>query len=35
MSSTTRRTKAVMTLDGKLLTERPDGTYALGAIGRA
>jgi uncharacterized protein (DUF4415 family) len=35
MSNAARKVKAVMTSDGKLLTERPDGTYGPALAGRS
>jgi uncharacterized protein (DUF4415 family) len=35
MSNAKRRVKAVMTSDGKVLTERPDGTYGPPRVGRS
>jgi len=34
MSNARRKTKAVMTSDGEVLTERPDGTYGPAPAGR-
>ena len=35
MSNARRKTKAVMTSDGKVLMERPDGTYGPAPVGRS